>query len=82
MEPIDSDLEYMVSEREADPRKRFNWLYLFPALGALWLIYLIVSIIFQLPVTGVVDPVMSFMILLFFLVAGGLFWALAPRVNR
>jgi hypothetical protein len=82
MEPIDSDLEYIVHKQEVDPRKRFNWLYLFPALGVLWLLYLIISVIFQLPVSGVVDPVMSFMILLFFLVAGGLFWAFAPRSNR
>jgi hypothetical protein len=82
MEPIDSDLEYIVNEREVDPHKRFNWLYLFPALGALWLLYLVVSVIFQLPVTGVVDPVMSLMIVIFFLLAGGMFWALAPRSNR
>lgn len=83
MEPIDSDLEYPVHERrEVDPGKRFNWLYILPGLGALWLLYLVVSVVFQLPVTGVVDPVMSFMIVLFFIFVGLLFWAMAPRVHR
>ena len=82
MEPIHSDLEYVAHERESDPRKRFNWLYLFPALGVLWVLYLVVSVIFQLPVSGIVDPVMSFMIVVLFLFAGGLFWAVPRRANR
>ncbi|HEY7419668.1 MAG TPA: hypothetical protein VH593_31095 [Ktedonobacteraceae bacterium] len=81
MEPIDSNLEYIASENR-DPRKRFNWLYIFPALGVLWLLYLLLSVIFQLPASGIIDPVMSFVLVLFFVVAGLMFWALAPKENR
>jgi len=81
MEPIDSNLEYIASEQR-NPRKRFNWLYLVPALGVLWLLYLLVSVIFQLPANGIVDPIMSFMLLFLFVVVGLLFWALSPKENR
>lgn len=81
MEPIDSNLEYRASERR-NPRKRFNWLYIIPALGLLWLLYLLVSVIFQMPITGIVSPVMSFMIVLLFVGVGLVFWALFPQENR
>ncbi|HLG62522.1 MAG TPA: hypothetical protein VKY19_11355 [Ktedonosporobacter sp.] len=83
MKPLDSDLEYAAGEsREADPRARFNWLYIIPGLGALWLLFLACAAIFQWPVSGVVNPVMSFMLLFFFIIVGLLFWALAPKANR
>jgi fatty acid desaturase len=81
MEPLDTDLEY-VNRREANPAARFNWLYIIPGLGFLWLLYLIGAAVFQWPVSGVVDPVMGFMIVLFFVAMGLLFWAMAPRVHR
>ncbi|GLV59967.1 hypothetical protein KDH_67900 [Dictyobacter sp. S3.2.2.5] len=79
MEPLNSDYEVVV--REPNPRARFNWLYVFPILGGLWLLYLLLAAVFQFPVTGAVDPVMAFMLVMFFVMAGLLFWALAPR-NR
>ncbi|MBE3559096.1 MAG: hypothetical protein IMW89_07710 [Ktedonobacteraceae bacterium] len=83
MEPIESDFEYVErTPYEADPRKRFNWLLIVPILGSLWLLYLLVSVIFQLPVTPLVNPVMSFMLPFFFIVAGLLFWAMEPKANR
>jgi hypothetical protein len=83
MEPIESELEYVTrAPYEANPRKRFNWLHIITVLGAIWLIFLVVAIIFQLPISGLVGPVMSFMLLLFFMTAGLLFWALAPKANR
>jgi fatty acid desaturase len=83
MEPIDTDFEYVASKsRETDPRKRFNWMYIIPILGLLWLLYLTLAVIFQWPVTGVVDPVMSIMLVVFFVFVGLLFWALAPRAKR
>ncbi len=83
MEPLSSDLEYATGEaQEANPRARFNWLYIIPVLGALWLLFLVGAAIFQWPVGGVVDPVMSFMLLFFFIIVGLLFWALAPRAKR
>jgi hypothetical protein len=84
MEPIESEQEYAarVPSYEANPRKRFNWLHVITVLGAIWLLFLLVSIIFQLPISGFVGPVMSIMLLLFFVVAGLLFWAMAPKANR
>ena len=81
MEPVDTDFDY-VAQRSQNPRGRFNWLYIVPTLGVLWLVFLTLSFAFQWNITGVVNPVMSFMILLFFIVAGLLFYALAPRANR
>jgi len=83
MEPIDTDFEYVANKsRETDPRKRFNWIYIIPILGLLWLLYLTLAVIFEWPVTGVVDPVMSIMIVVFFVFVGLLFWAMAPRAKR
>lgn len=83
MEPIDSDLEYIARKPyDTNPAARFNWLYIFPALGVLWLLYLVAAVIFQWPVTGVVDPVMIFMIVLLVLAVGGLFWAFAPKNHQ
>lgn len=84
MEPIDSELERVERRTtyETDTRKRFNWLQIVPILGAVWVLYLIVSVVFQLPVTPIVGPIMSFMLVMFFVMAGLLFWALAPKANR
>lgn len=85
MEQIDSDLDYVVQQREAqraNPDGRFNWLLVVPTLGMLWLLYLLLAAIFQWPVTGVVDPIMSIMILVFFGTVALLFWAYAPRVKK
>ncbi len=80
MEPIDTDFDYVARQsREADPRARFNWLYILPTLGVLWVVYLILAVIFQWPLAGQVDPIMAFIILLFIVMIGILFWALAPR---
>ena len=80
MEPLDTEYEYV--KREANPRARFNWLYIFPALGAVWLLYLLSAAVFQFPVTGAVDTIMVLMIVMFFVLAGLLFWAMAPSSNR
>ncbi|HLZ55964.1 MAG TPA: hypothetical protein VKR06_03360 [Ktedonosporobacter sp.] len=83
MEPLDTDLDYVVREpHELNPQKRFNWLYSIPILGAIWLVFLAAAAIFQWPIAALVDPVMSFMILLLFIMAGLLFWAMAPKANR
>ncbi len=43
MEPIDTDFDYVASRsREANPRARFNWLYILPTLGVLWVAYLMI----------------------------------------
>lgn len=80
MEPIDTDFDYVARQsREADPRARFNWLYILPTLGVLWVAYLILAVIFQWPLAGQVDPIMTLIVLLFIVMIGILFWALAPR---
>lgn len=87
MEPLDTDFDYVVQQRSAvrrrprslSSRTRHNILLIFPALGVLWLLYLIGAAVFQWPVTDVVNPVMTLMIFLFIAVAAGLFWASAPR---
>jgi hypothetical protein len=80
MEPLDSDYEYVVYR--SDPKSRFNWLYIIPALGVLWLAYLCVAAILQFSVANVVDTVMGLMLVVLFTLAGLLFWALAPKENR
>jgi fatty acid desaturase len=80
MEPLDSD--YEVVAREPNPQARFNWLYLFPALGVLWMALLASAAIFQFPLTSVIDPVMGFMLVLFFVLAGLLFWTHAPGAKK
>ncbi len=83
MEPIDTDFDYVASRsREANPRARFNWLYILPTLGVLWVVYLILAVIFQWSLAGQVDTVMTIMMLLFVVTVGLLFWALAPKSNR
>ncbi|GCF09379.1 hypothetical protein [Dictyobacter arantiisoli] len=80
MEPLDSDYEVVV--REPNPRARFNWLYVFPILGGVWLLFLLSAAIFQIPITGVIDPIMGLMLVMFFVLAGLLFYALAPKAGR
>jgi len=86
MEQIDSDYEYRAAARqepgEAELKKRFNWLYVIPILGSLWLLFLFVAAVFQVPISAVVNPIMTIMILIFLLMGGLLFWALAPKSNR
>ncbi len=83
MEPIDTDFDYVASRsRQANPRARFNWLYILPTLGMLWVAYLILAVIFQWPLSGQVDPIMAIMMLLFVVMVGLLFWVFAPKSNH
>ncbi len=79
MEPLDSN--YVV-QRTEDPRARFNWLFIIPGLGAVWLLFLLLATIFQWSISGAIDSILGLMILAFFVVAGLLFYALAPQANR
>ena len=80
MEPLDSDLEYVIYP--SDPKSRINWLYLLPALGGVWLLYLMGAAAFQWSVSGVVGTVMGLFIVLFIVMAALLLWAMAPKENR
>lgn len=80
MEPLDSDLEYVVYQ--SNPKSRFNWLLIVPILGALWLLYLAGAATFEWPLSGIVDTVMGLFIVLLIVTAGLLLWAMAPKENR
>jgi hypothetical protein len=83
MEPIDTDFDYVAQKsRKTDLRARFNWLYILPILGVLWVVYLILTVIFEWPLSGQVDTIMVLVVLLFLVIVGLLFWAMAPKSNR
>jgi hypothetical protein len=79
MEPIEADLDYMAQPRPAQPRSRFNVLFIFPIIGALILLLFISAAVFQFDLSGIVDSLVGLMILFFFLMIIGLFWAYAQR---
>ena len=81
MEPIETDFDY-VAQQSQNPRARFNWLYIIPTLGIVWLVFLFASALFQWPITSIVNPIMSFMLVVFFVLVALLFYAMAPRSNR
>ena len=80
MEPLDTEHEYVVYR--SNPKNRFNWLFLIPLLGVLWLLFLFGAAAFQWSISSVISPVMGLMLLVFLATAGLLFWAMAPRENR
>jgi hypothetical protein len=83
MEPIDTDFDYVAQQsRKTDLRARFNWLYILPALGICWVLFLILAVIFEWPLSGIVDSVMVLIVLLFAVIVALLFWAMAPKTNR
>jgi len=83
MEPIDTDFDYVAQQsRKTDLRARFNWLYILPILGVLWVVYLTLAVIFEWPLAGQVDAIMVLIVLLFLVIVGLLFWAMAPKSNR
>ena len=83
MEPLDTDLEYMLHEpRPATPGSRMNALLIFPLLGFLLIVVFILAAIFQWDLTDLIDSLVGLLLLLFFVFIAMLFWALAPRTHR
>jgi hypothetical protein len=83
MEPIDTDFDYVAQQsHKTDLRARFNWLYILPILGVLWVVYLILAVIFEWPLAGQVDTIMVLIMILFAVIVALLFWAMAPKSNR
>ncbi len=86
MEPLDSELDYVVRERRpsrfATRNARFNWLLVIPGLGLLWIVYLAGAALFQWQISDVIGPIMVLMIIGFLVMSGLLFWALSPKVNK
>jgi len=81
MEPLDTDMDYMgVREsRPAKPGARLNALFILPIIGGVIMLLFISAALFQLDLSGIVDTIMSLMILFFIVFVALLFWALAPR---
>jgi UDP-N-acetylmuramyl pentapeptide phosphotransferase/UDP-N-acetylglucosamine-1-phosphate transferase len=83
MEPLDSDLEYTLSEpRPSQPGSRVNFLLIFPILGALLIVVFICAAIFQWNLSDLIDSLVGVLLLLFFAFIAMLFWALYPRYHQ
>jgi hypothetical protein len=83
MEPLDSDLEYIVKEpRPSTPGSRMNALLIFPILGALLILVFIFSAVFQWSLSDLIDSLVGLLLLLFFAFIAMLFWALYPRTHQ
>ena len=83
MEPLDSDLEYMVSEPVAPkPGSRMNALLIIPILGILLVLLFIAAAIFQINLSDVVDTIIGLLLLVFVLFIVLIFWAKAPGANK
>jgi len=83
MEPLDTDMEYMVREpRAATPGSRTNVLLVLPILGLILLLVFIAAAVFQLDLSDLIDSLMGLMLLFFFVLIALLFWALAPQSHR
>ena len=83
MEPLDTDLEYVINEpRPSTPGSRVNSLLIFPILGALLILVFIFAAIFQWNLSDLIDSLVGLLLLLFFAFIGMLFWALYPRTHQ
>jgi len=83
MEPLDSDLDYMVRpSRPAGSSSRTKALLIFPILGVLLVVAFVAAAIFQLNLSDLVDSLIGLLILLFVLALVLLFWSMAPRADR
>lgn len=83
MEPLDTDMEYMVHPRQQmDPTTRFNMMLIFPILGALLILLFISAAIFQIDLSNFVDVLAAIMLVLFALFIIAIFWAMSPRAHR
>ncbi len=83
MEPLDSDLDYMVRpSRPAGSSSRTKALLIFPILGIILVVVFAAAAIFQLDLSDLVDSLMGLLILLFVLALVMLFWAMAPRAKQ
>jgi fumarate reductase subunit D len=85
VEPLDTDMEYMIREREPRPASsgsRFSALLIFPVLGFLLLLTFFGAAAFQWNVSDLVDSLMGLLMVLFVVFLAMLFWAMAPRVHN
>jgi len=82
MEPLDTDMDYMVrTPGTANPASRFNVILVMPVIGILLLLIFATAAIFQINLSDIIDSLMGLLILLFFVLIALLFWAMAPRTR-
>ena len=80
MEPLDTDMDYMVREQRPMKRStRMNVLFILPIIGGIIMLLFISAALFQFDLSNVVDTIMGLMILFFIVFIALLFWAMAPR---
>jgi len=83
MEPLDTDLEYVLNEpRPTAPGSRMSVLLIFPVLGGLLALLFIGAAIFQWNLSDLVDSMVGLLLFLFFAFVVMLFWALAPQSEQ
>jgi len=83
MEPLDTDMDYMVREpRPMRPEARMNVLFILPIIGGVIMLIFISAALFQLDFSGLVDPLMGLMILFFIIFIALLFWSMAPGARE
>ncbi|MDQ2716940.1 MAG: hypothetical protein M3Z08_18710 [Chloroflexota bacterium] len=80
MEPLDTDMDYQ--RRPANRRSRLGMLFLFPLIGILIVVFFAAAGFFQINISGMVNWLMGFMILLFALLVILLFWGMAPGSRK
>ncbi len=82
MEPLDTDIDYMVhAPGAANPDSRFNVILALPVLGILLLLVFATAAIFQLNLSDFIDLLMGLLLVVFFVLIALLFWAMAPRTR-
>jgi len=83
MEPLDTDMEYMVHPKQPiNPETRFNMMLIFPIFGLLLMILFISAAIFQFDLSNFVDVLAAIMLVLFALFIVAIFWAMSPRAHH
>jgi hypothetical protein len=83
MEPLDTDMEYMVHPKQAmDPATRFNVMLIFPILGFLLMVLFAGAAIFQFDLSNFVDVLAAIMLTLFVLFIIAMFWAMSPQAHH
>ena len=83
MEPLDTDLEYVLNEpRPATPASRLRVLLIFPILGVLEILVFIGAAIFQWNISDLIDSLVGLLLVLFVAFIGMMFWAFAPNANQ
>lgn len=77
MQPLDTDIQYAgYAPRPATPASRLSILYIFPLLGLLLVLLFIGAAFFQWDLSVLVDNLIVFMVVLFFVFIGIVFWAI------